>query len=129
MNVYKCATQRLTNALIPWLSFLYLLAFLDRSSIGNARLYHLEQDLHINDNQYNIALTIFFFSYAIFEVPSNVFLKRLRPSVWLSLLMLLWGVMMVRPPYVRPTRCLPTPDRVLGTDGAGPRAQLRRAAG
>lgn len=29
------------------------------------------------------------------QVPSNVFLKRLRPSIWLSLLMLLWGIMMV----------------------------------
>ncbi|THG97071.1 hypothetical protein EW026_g4866 [Hermanssonia centrifuga] len=80
--------------LVPWLSFLYLLSFLDRTSIGNAKLYGMETDLHITDTQYNIALTIFFFSYSIFEVPSNVFLKRLRPSVWLSLLMLLWGVMM-----------------------------------
>jgi len=39
-------------------------------------------------------LTIFFFPYSLFEVPSNVILKRLRPSVWISLLMLLWGVMM-----------------------------------
>jgi len=41
-------------------------------------------------------MQIFFFSYAVFEVPSNVFLKRLRPSIWLSLLMLLWGIMMAR---------------------------------
>ncbi|THV02517.1 MFS general substrate transporter [Dendrothele bispora CBS 962.96] len=86
--------RKIDLALIPWLSFLYLLSFLDRTSIGNAKLYHLEQDLHITDDQYLLALTIFFFSYAVFEVPSNVFLKRLRPSIWLSGLMLLWGVMM-----------------------------------
>ncbi|KAJ7091470.1 MFS general substrate transporter [Mycena belliarum] len=86
--------RKLDLALIPWLSFLYLLSFLDRTSIGNAKLYHLEADLHMTDNQYLISLTVFFFSYAIFEVPSNVFLKRLRPSVWLSLLMFLWGIMM-----------------------------------
>jgi prolipoprotein diacylglyceryltransferase len=55
----------------------------------------MEIDLHMTDSQYLIALTIFYFSYAIFEVPSNVFLKRLRPSIWLSLLMFLWGVVMV----------------------------------
>ncbi|KIJ54472.1 hypothetical protein M422DRAFT_200255 [Sphaerobolus stellatus SS14] len=79
-------------ALLPWvrMSFLYLLSFLDRSAIGNARLYHLETDLHINDTQYNLALTIFFFSY----VPSNIFLKRLRPSIWFSFLVLMWGIMM-----------------------------------
>ncbi|KAJ7224133.1 major facilitator superfamily domain-containing protein [Mycena pura] len=78
----KKLLRKLDLALIPWLSFLYLLSFLDRTN------------LHMTDTQYLIALTVFFFSYAIFEVPSNVFLKRLRPSIWLSLLMLLWGVMM-----------------------------------
>ncbi|KAI8985572.1 MFS general substrate transporter [Trametes punicea] len=86
--------RKLDFYLVPWLSFLYLLSFLDRTSIGNAKLYHMTTDLHLTDKQYLLALTIFFFSYSIFEVPSNVFLKRLRPSVWLSLLMLLWGVMM-----------------------------------
>ncbi|KAF8226835.1 MFS general substrate transporter [Tricholoma matsutake] len=86
--------RKIDLALIPWLSLLYLLSFLDRTSIGNAKLYNMEASLHITDQQYLLALTVFFFSYAIFEVPSNVFLKRLRPSIWLSLLMLLWGVMM-----------------------------------
>ncbi|KAF8892211.1 major facilitator superfamily domain-containing protein [Infundibulicybe gibba] len=86
--------RKIDIALIPWLSFLYLLSFLDRTSIGNLKLYGLEKDLNITDTQYLLGLTIFFFSYAIFEVPSNVFLKRLRPSLWLSMLMLLWGVMM-----------------------------------
>ncbi|KAK2462729.1 hypothetical protein APHAL10511_005247 [Amanita phalloides] len=86
--------RKVDLALIPWLSFLYLLSFLDRTSIGNAKLYHLTTDLHLTDNQYLLSLTIFFFSYAVFEVPSNVFLKRLRPSIWLSFLMFFWGIMM-----------------------------------
>ncbi|KAF8507966.1 MFS general substrate transporter [Hysterangium stoloniferum] len=91
----KKLVRKLDWALVPWvISLLYLLSFLDRTSIGNARLYNLETDLHINDNQYAIALTIFFFSYVYYAVPSNVFLKRLRPSIWLSFLMLLWGIMM-----------------------------------
>ncbi|CAK5283159.1 unnamed protein product [Mycena citricolor] len=60
--------RKLDMALIPWLSFLYLLSFLDRTSIGNAKLYHMETDLHMSDTQYLIALTVFFFSYAVFEV-------------------------------------------------------------
>ncbi|KZO94375.1 MFS general substrate transporter [Calocera viscosa TUFC12733] len=86
--------RKLDWYLVPWLSLLYLLSFLDRTSIGNAKLYHLEQDLGLTDQQYLVALTIFFISYALFEVPSNVFLKRLRPSIWLSFTMLMWGVMM-----------------------------------
>lgn len=81
----KKLLRKLDWWLVPWLSFLYLLSFLDRTSIGNAKvcvqrsfpgrqlilrvqLYGMEKDLGINDTQYNIALTIFFFSYAIFEV-------------------------------------------------------------
>ncbi|KAK0489229.1 MFS general substrate transporter [Armillaria novae-zelandiae] len=70
--------RKLDIALVPWLSFLYLLSFLDRSSIAKW-LYHFEEDLHISDNQYHVALTIFFFSYSFFEVPSNILLKRLSP--------------------------------------------------
>ncbi|KAG8745990.1 hypothetical protein FRC10_006554 [Ceratobasidium sp. 414] len=91
----KKLLRKIDLRLIPWLSLLYLLSFLDRTSIGNAKLYSLEKDLGLTDKQYLIALTIFFFSYAIFEVPSNIFLKRLRPSMWLSALMLFWGIMMV----------------------------------
>ncbi|KIY70557.1 MFS general substrate transporter [Cylindrobasidium torrendii FP15055 ss-10] len=90
----KKLLRKLDLYLIPWLSLLYLLSFLDRTSVGNAKLYHLEEDLGLSDDQYLICLTVFFFSYAIFEVPSNVFLKRLRPSIWLSALMFFWGIMM-----------------------------------
>ncbi|KAJ6518935.1 MFS general substrate transporter [Mycena sanguinolenta] len=111
--------RKLDMALIPWLSLLYLLSFLDRTSIGNAKLYDMEADLHMTDNQYLIALTVFFFSYAIFEVPSNVFLKRLRPSIWLSLLMLLWGIMMTVQGLVHNYGGLLTMRLFLGTFEAG----------
>ena len=60
-----------------------------------AQLYGMETDLHMTDTQYLIALTVFFFPYALFELPSNVLLKRLRPSRWLSFLILCWGIVMV----------------------------------
>jgi hypothetical protein len=41
--------------------------------------------------RYNIALFIFFVPYILFEVPSNLILKKLKPSTWLSLIMVLWG--------------------------------------
>ncbi|KAF8922717.1 MFS general substrate transporter [Mucidula mucida] len=77
---------------IPWLALLYLLNFLDRGTIGNAKLYGLETDISISDNQYLIALTLFFFPYALFEPVSNVLLRRLKPSIWLSLMIFFWGV-------------------------------------
>lgn len=90
----RALIRKIDMRTIPWLSFLYLLSFLDRTSIGNAKLYSMETDLHLTDIQYLLCLTIFFISYAIFQVPSNIVLKRLRPSIWLSTLMVGWGIMM-----------------------------------
>jgi len=79
---------------VPWMALLYFLNFLDRGNIGNAKLYGMTKDLHITDTQYLIALTVFFFPYAVFELPSNVALKKLRPSRWLAFIMFVWGTTM-----------------------------------
>lgn len=49
------------------------------------------EDLDMTGHDYNIALFIFFIPYIIFEVPSNIIIKRVAPSTWLSLIMVLWG--------------------------------------
>lgn len=46
-------------------------------------------------DQFNWCLTAFFFSYCAFEVPSNVLLKRLKPSRWLPFIMACWGIVMI----------------------------------
>lgn len=77
---------------IPVVTLLYSLAFLDRINIGNARLQGLEKDLHIKGQDYNIALMVFFIPYILFEVPSNIFIRKIAPSTWLSSIMVLWGM-------------------------------------
>lgn len=66
---------------IPVLSVLYLLAFLDRTNIANASIFGLQDELRLRGSQYNTALTIFFVPYILFEIPSNVLLKKLKPHV------------------------------------------------
>lgn len=48
----------------------------------------------MSPDQYNWCLTVFFFTYAAFEVPSNLLLKKLRPSIWLPTIMVAWGLVM-----------------------------------
>jgi sugar phosphate permease len=43
---------------------------------------------------YNIALSIFFPFYVAAEVPSNMILKRFRPSVWFAIIIMAWGLVM-----------------------------------
>lgn len=77
--------------LIPMLALLYLLSFLDRGNIGNAKIAGMEDDLNLSGPQYSLCATVFFFTYCAFEVPSNLLLKRFRPSVWLPAIMVAWG--------------------------------------
>ncbi|KAH8589733.1 MFS nicotinic acid transporter-like protein [Bisporella sp. PMI_857] len=88
----KKLLRKLDLKLLPPLTLLYLLSFLDRSNIGNARIEGLATDLHITGNQYLFTLTIYFIAYVIFEIPANIVLKRTTPKFWLPTLMLAWGI-------------------------------------
>ncbi|KAF2114154.1 major facilitator superfamily domain-containing protein [Lophiotrema nucula] len=90
----KKILRKMDSRLIPMLALLYLLSFLDRGNIGNAKIEGLVDDLGMTGPQYNWTLTVFFFTYAAFEVPSNLLLKRLRPSIWLPSIMVAWGIVM-----------------------------------
>jgi sugar phosphate permease len=86
---------------VPSNMFSYRLCFLDRTNIGNARLDHLEQDLKLHGLQYNDCLAILFPFYIAAEIPSNIMMKRVRPSIWLTLIMFCWSVTMVGQGFVK----------------------------
>ncbi|KAI0553780.1 major facilitator superfamily domain-containing protein [Xylaria curta] len=93
-KIERALIWRLDLVLIPWLCLLYLLAFLDRTNIGNAKVAGLVEDLHLSTGQYNATLTIFFVSYSVFEPLTNVLLKKLRPSIFIPTIMFFWGASM-----------------------------------
>ncbi|EAU35343.1 conserved hypothetical protein [Aspergillus terreus NIH2624] len=93
-KIDRALVRKLDLRLIPWLSLLYLISFLDRTNIGNAKLDGLQEDLHMSNAQYNASLTIFFVSYSVFEPLTNVLLKRMRPSIFIPIIMILWGICM-----------------------------------
>lgn len=80
---------------VPFLIVLYLLAFLDRVNIANARSFSLVTDLGLTGVQYNTALTIFFVPYIVLEIPSNIMLKRLGPRIWIPACCLGFGLVSV----------------------------------
>ena len=91
LDLERKVLRKIDAFLLPMLSFLLLVAFLDRTNIGNARIQGLEKDLNMHDNQYNVALFIFFVPYMILDVPANICMKKLRPSRYLPTLMFCWG--------------------------------------
>ncbi|OJJ57370.1 hypothetical protein ASPSYDRAFT_46519 [Aspergillus sydowii CBS 593.65] len=82
---------RLDLCIVPTVAVLYLFCFIDRANIGNARLAGLATDLNMEGNDYNQILSMFYISYIIFEIPSNICCKVMGPGWFLPLTTLLFG--------------------------------------
>lgn len=86
--------QKITLRLIPFLLILYIVAFLDRTNIGFAQL-QMQRDLGFGDVTYGFGAGIFFLGYCLFEVPSNLILKRIGARLWITRIMVTWGIAVI----------------------------------
>ncbi len=98
--------QKITWKLIPLLSVLYFLSFLDRVNVANAH-DELLKDLKLDEKDYALAVGVFFVGYfsflkfffltqmlryISFEIPSNILLVKTSPRRWIARIMVTWGV-------------------------------------
>ena len=88
-------TRKFDTHVVPWLFGLWLLAFIDRSNIGNARIDGLNTDLKLDGDKFNIALTVFYVPYILIGVPSNWALKHVGAGYYLPGLLIGWGTVSV----------------------------------
>ncbi|KAI1332368.1 major facilitator superfamily domain-containing protein [Xylariaceae sp. FL0255] len=88
----RALLRKIDAYLLPVVGVLYLLSFLDRSNVGNAKLDGLLDDLHMTGAQYLNGLSLFFVGYVLFEIPCNVMLRRTSPRIWLPTLTIVWGI-------------------------------------
>jgi len=65
---------------------------LTKKSIGNAKVAGMMEDLNLSSSEYSLALVVFFISYVLFEVPSNLILSKTRPSLYIPGIMIIWGI-------------------------------------
>ncbi|VDR29996.1 Inner membrane transport protein RhmT [Raoultella terrigena] len=91
--------NKLFRRLIVFLFVLFIFSFLDRINIGFAGLT-MGQDLGLNATMFGLATTLFYATYVIFGIPSNIMLSIVGARRWIATIMVLWG----SPP---PPRCLP----------------------
>jgi MFS family permease len=63
----------------------------DRAALGQARLGSLEADLGMTGTQFNLSISILFVGYLTMQLPSNLLITRMRPSLYLGITMLVWG--------------------------------------
>ena len=104
--------------LIPFLFLLYIVAYLDRINVGFAAL-QMNQALGFSATVYSFGAGIFFLSYALFEVPSNVILARIGARRWIARIMISWGIVSSAMMFVRGPAGFYTLRFLLGAAEAG----------
>ncbi|XXH05266.1 hypothetical protein Hte_011691 [Hypoxylon texense] len=103
----------------PILFLIYIMSFLDRINISNARIQGMTQDLDLYGDRFNIALFIFFIPFILLEVPSNMVFKKFKPAYYLSFLMLSWAIINMCMGFVATYEGLVVLRFFLGTFEAG----------
>ena len=92
MDLEARTIARVTTRLVPFLILCYFIAYLDRVNVGFAAL-QMNADLGLTATQYATGAGIFFLSYFLFEVPSNLFLERFGARKWIARIMFSWGLL------------------------------------
>ncbi|KAI0122798.1 MFS general substrate transporter [Daldinia grandis] len=103
----------------PILFVIYMMSFLDRINISNARIQGMTEELDLYGNKFNIALFVYFIPYILLEVPSNMVLRKLRPHYYIPFLMLSWAIVNMCMGFVSTYEGLVVLRFFLGTFEAG----------
>ncbi|SIQ68552.1 Sugar phosphate permease [Rhizobium sp. RU35A] len=94
----KHLIAKITWRLMPFLGFLYLIAYIDRQNVSFAKLDMVDA-LGLSEYAYGLGASLFFIGYFLFEVPSNLFLNRFGASKWFARIMVSWGIVTIALAY------------------------------
>lgn len=85
--------------ILPWVCVAYLINYLDRVNLGNARTLNNDSpddnivtQLDLRGIRYSTVVAVFFVPYVLMEFPSNILLKYFSPRVWIGRIMISWGI-------------------------------------
>ncbi|ERI09383.1 MFS transporter [Aneurinibacillus aneurinilyticus] len=90
----KRTVRKVTRRIVPFLFVLYIISYLDRANIGYAAL-EMNEALGLTSQVFGIATGIFFIGYFLFEVPSNILMQRFGARVWITRILVTWGIISV----------------------------------
>ncbi|TGO31871.1 hypothetical protein BHYA_0392g00050 [Botrytis hyacinthi] len=87
----RTVVRKFDRKLVVFVALLYMLSFLDRSNIGNAKIAGLERDLHLDSNKYEWVITAFYIAYICFEWMSILW-KIIPAHIYITVIVLSWGI-------------------------------------
>jgi ACS family tartrate transporter-like MFS transporter len=99
-QIGRSALRKASWRLLPLIGLGYGIAYMDRVNISFASL-QMNEDLHFSASVYGLGGGLFFLSYALLEVPSNLLLVRFGARRWIARIMLTWGLLAAGMMFVR----------------------------
>ena len=90
-EIEKRTLRRISWRIVPFIMLLYFIAYIDRVNIGFAALT-MKSDLGLSASVLGFGAGIFFWGYFLFEVPSNIALHKVGARIWITRVMLTWGI-------------------------------------
>ena len=110
--------SRVTRRLLPFAFICYVVAYIDRVNIGFAAR-ELQQDLSLSATEYGVGAGLFFLGYCLFEIPSNLMLERVGARLWISRIMIVWGLVSMATMFIYDVSSFMIARIVLGIAEAG----------
>lgn len=110
--------RRVVWRILPFLIVCYLIAIIDRGNIGMASL-QMNEDLGLSKAVFGLASSLFFVGYFLFEVPSNLAMQKIGAKIWISRIMITWGIVSVCTAFVESSEMLYLLRFLLGAAEAG----------
>ncbi|WP_327657493.1 MFS transporter [Streptomyces sp. NBC_00483] len=104
--------------LVPFLALLYVIAFIDRANVGYAAL-EMNADLGITSTQFGLIAGLFSIGYFVFEVPSNMLMRKVGARRWIARILVSWGAVAVATGFVHNFTQLAAVRVILGIAEAG----------
>ena len=114
----RATMHRVAWRLLPFLILCYLIAIIDRGNIGMASL-QMNHDLGLTPAIFGFASSLFFVSYFLIEVPSNLALQKFGARIWIARIMITWGIVSAGTAFVQGANSLYVMRFLLGAAEAG----------
>ncbi|KIW11731.1 hypothetical protein PV08_09003 [Exophiala spinifera] len=112
--------KKIDRRVFPMLCIVFALSLLDRVNIGAAYIAGMGKDLGLAvGSRYSVVLLMFFPGYTLLELPSNYLIRRVGPRVWLSFLVVSWGLVVLFTAFVESWKTLTLCRALLGVFEAG----------
>lgn len=120
MNTDLCTStiKQLNSKIIPFIVICYFVANLDKTNISIAAL-QMNADLGLSASMYGLGVGMFYISYILFEIPSNVIMTKVGARRWIARIMITWGIVSTGMAFVHSANQLYVMRFLLGMAEAG----------